>query len=340
MDSGHIFVSYSTTDRELAETLTQSLEARGVRVWIAPRDVRPGHDYSEELHDAIEEAAAVIALISDDSNRSRHVKAEIEIAFSRGKPLFPVRFREVMPTKGLALFLGLGHWTDLFGPHEAANLERLVRELSQRPGAPIPPAPPPFATPPPPPPVPAPAPAPAPPPPPPPTAPVMAPRPKKDNKLAVVVISASLAVIAVVGLLALLRRDPEPRLAPEPSPPANNLLLAEPQPRPEPGPPVVVPEPVPPSPSENNWIVGQWAMSNEPCAGVVYTADGQWAIRNAGGYWRIEGSTLINTTVYQVRGGQRVPVNRAPARFEALSIGPNEIQLRFPGGTVNTLRRC
>lgn len=340
MDSDHIFVSYSTTDRDLAETLTQWLEGRGVRVWIAPRDVRPGHDYSEELHDAIEEAAAVIALISDESNRSRHVKAEIEIAFSRGKPLFPVRFREVMPTRGLALFLGLGHWTDLFGPHEAANLERLVRELSHSPGAPLPPAPPPLATTPPVPvPVPAPAPAPAPPPPPPPrAAPVVAPRPRKDNRLAIVVISASLAVIAMVGLLAILRREPGPGPAPpDPNPPVNNLALAEPPPRPDP-PRVVEPGP-PPSP-DASWIVGQWAMSNEPCAGVTYTPDGQWRTRGGGGYWRIEGSTLINTTTYRIRDGQNVPVSQAPVRYDASSISASEIQLRFPGGEVNTLRRC
>lgn len=336
MDSGHIFVSYSTTDRVLAETLTQLLEGRGVRVWIAPRDVRPGHDYSEELHDAIEEASAVIALISDHSNRSRHVKAEIEIAFSRGKPLFPVRFDEVMPTKGLALFLGLGHWTDLFGPHEATNLARLVGELSHRPGAPIAPAPPPLATPRPP------VPPPAPPPSPPPASPVMAPRPRRDNKLAVVVISASLTVIATVALLAALRsgREPDPR--PMPSDPVREIK-SEPVPRPQPDPPlpdpVPVPAPVPPT-ADANWIVGQWAMSNEPCAGVAYTADGQWATRGGGGYWRIEGSTLVNTTVFRIRDGQRFPVNQAPVRYQALSIGPNEIQLRFPGGSVETLRRC
>lgn len=337
-----------------------------MRVWIAPRDVRPGHDYSEELHDAIEDAAAVIALISDHSNRSRHVKAEIEIAFSRGKALFPVRFGEVAPTKGLALFLGLGHWTDLFGPHETVNLDRLVSELSVRPDAPIPPAPPPkpvaatppplspapppAAAPPPLPPVPPPPPAPpppSPPPPPPPAAYAPVPQPRRDSsRVAIIVISASLTVIATVALLVAVRGGQGSDPAPTAAAADNGTVAPGAAPRLATGPPapVAVPEPEPAPPPEpaagQSWIVGQWALSNEPCAGVVYTADGQWATRGGGGTWRIDGSTLTNTTLYRLRGGARVPAARAPTRYEAVSIGPNEIQLRFPGGEVQTMRRC
>jgi TIR domain len=126
---GHVFVSYSTADRALAEKLLRNLEAKGVRIWMAPRDIQPGSDYSEAIADALDRSTAVVALVSDSANLSRHVKAEIEIAFSRGKPLFPVRFRDIAPTKGLSLFLGLGHWTDLFGSDEASNLDRLAAAL-------------------------------------------------------------------------------------------------------------------------------------------------------------------------------------------------------------------
>lgn len=130
VDSKHVFLSYSTTDQTSADALLRGLESKGVRVWMAPRDVRPGSDYSEAIQDAIETSSAVVALVSDSANLSRHVKAEIEIAFSAGKPLFPVRFRDVEPARGLALFLGLRHWTDLFGGDESGKLDRLVTELT------------------------------------------------------------------------------------------------------------------------------------------------------------------------------------------------------------------
>ena len=49
-----MFISYSSQDAEVAERVVASLEARGLRCWIAPRDVAPGVPYGEALVDAIE----------------------------------------------------------------------------------------------------------------------------------------------------------------------------------------------------------------------------------------------------------------------------------------------
>lgn len=184
MASGHVFLSYSTSDRPLAEDLWRRLESRGVRVWIAPHHIPPGSDYSEAIEDAIESSSAVVALISAGANASRHVKAEIEIGFSRGKPLFPVRFQDIQPAKGLSLFLSLGHWTDLFGAGEAASLERLVAELLGRSGVtgarPVPIRPP--------------------------ADPRPQPRPAVSTRFLVVTIALSLVVLASVVAFAILRR--------------------------------------------------------------------------------------------------------------------------------------
>ena len=36
------FISYSSKDKTIADAVCARLEARGIRCWIAPRDVRPG----------------------------------------------------------------------------------------------------------------------------------------------------------------------------------------------------------------------------------------------------------------------------------------------------------
>jgi len=340
VDSGHIFLSYSTTDRLFADDLLRRLESKNVRVWMAPRDVQPGADYSEAIQDAIETSAAVVALVSDDANRSRHVRAEIEIAFSCGKPLFPVRFSNIVPAKGLALFLGLGHWTDLFGADEAANLDRLAAALPRSPAASgAPPAPP--KPPPPPPPRPAPAPA---------------PRAARGNRWMLAAICLSLAVILGVAVLALLRNarsagDARPsdtadaraydeggnRAAPLQSPdPVRNEAPPAP-------PPYVEPEPQPPA-GGGDWIVGSWILAGESCSGregATYGSDRNWATAGGGGTWSIDGNVLTNITYYRIRQGSRVP--RDPpvtARYEALSITPQQILLRFPDGSERSLYRC
>lgn len=221
--AGHVFISHGSENRDEATELCAFIEARGVKCWIAPRDVRPGIDYSEELQAAIENAAAFVVLVTDHSNKSPYVRAETEMAFSSHKPIFPVRQADIKPAAGLALFLKIRHWTDAYGKYRDAAMDRLALELQTVVGvnapplsAPAPAAPPlaPAAAPPP-----KPAPAPpraAPPPAPVPAAayappPVAAPGPAKAARGPLLILLAVLAVVvAGVGLYFLTRPAQKP----------------------------------------------------------------------------------------------------------------------------------
>jgi hypothetical protein len=129
MSAGHVFISHGSDDRDEAAELCAFIEARGIRTWIAPRDVRPGQDYSEQLQQAIEQCSAFVVLVTGKANSSPYVRAETEMAFSTGKPIFPVRQSDIQPAAGLAFFLKIRHWTDAFGKHGEAAMERLGLEL-------------------------------------------------------------------------------------------------------------------------------------------------------------------------------------------------------------------
>jgi len=168
-NSGHVFISHGSENRDEAVEICGFLEERGIKTWIAPRDVRPGMDYSEQLQSAIEECLAFVVLVSDMANKSPYVRAETEMAFSNSKPIFPVRRSDIAPASGLAFFLKIRHWTDAFGKDGDASMDRLALELRSLSGLPLdagPAGPPPAPAPPPPPP-----PAPVPPTPAPPTPP-------------------------------------------------------------------------------------------------------------------------------------------------------------------------
>lgn len=167
--AGHVFMSHGSDNRDEAEALASFLEGHGVRMWIAPRDVRPGQDYSEQLQGAIESCVAFVVLVTEMANSSPYVRAETEMAFSGNKPIFPVRLTDIKPAAGLAFFLKIRHWTDAYGKSRDANLGRLAEELQTLSG--VEPAPPEAAEPAPAPPPPSPVPAPPPPPPPPSPAP-------------------------------------------------------------------------------------------------------------------------------------------------------------------------
>lgn len=127
------FISHASQDREVAERICNFLEERGIHCWIAPRNVRPGRRYGEEIVEGIQGADAVVLVLSENANTSTFVEREIERAVSYGKPTLPVRVREVQPSRSLELFISNAHWIDAWKPPMEQYLDRLadsIRSLS------------------------------------------------------------------------------------------------------------------------------------------------------------------------------------------------------------------
>ena len=125
------FISHASDDREVATKVCQQLEAAGFRCWIAPRDVRPGHDYPEEIIHGIELSKSLVLILSKKSNELTFVRAEVERAYSKGKPVFPVRIDDVLPSRSLELFISTKHWIDAWhGNISEQQADQLMRELA------------------------------------------------------------------------------------------------------------------------------------------------------------------------------------------------------------------
>jgi PQQ-dependent catabolism-associated CXXCW motif protein len=251
--SGHVFISHASENQDEANELVALIESKGVTAWIAPRDVRPGLDYSEELQKAIEGCVAFVVIVTSDANTSPYVRAETEMAFSCHKPMLPVRFADIATAPGLAFFLKIRNWTNAYGAKREAALARLVLELQTLTGtapswAPkVGPATPPadaapLAEPEPPAPVPSPPPAtpPAPTAPPPLATDPATPQPTRTARP--VWLWALIAVLALAAIAAaiffLTRRTPS---TPVPGPNVNGSLPA-PTPTPTPTPPAPQPQ--------------------------------------------------------------------------------------------------
>ena len=121
-----VFVSYSVKDKTTADAICASLEANGIRVWIAPRDVMPGSDWGESIIDAIHESKVMILVFSANSNASPQIKREIERAVNKGVTVVPFRIDDVLPSKTLEYFISTQHWLDAFTPPLEKHLDNLV----------------------------------------------------------------------------------------------------------------------------------------------------------------------------------------------------------------------
>lgn len=140
-DSGarSVFISYATADQERAFEICRHLEALGHTCWIAPRDIRSGHDYGEEIIRGIERSRCLVLVLSSAANESIYVKREVERAVAKAKTVFPVRVEDVLPSPALELHLASLHYLDAWKGALSDHITALARHLSGEDGGVVPP---------------------------------------------------------------------------------------------------------------------------------------------------------------------------------------------------------
>ncbi|HET6232293.1 MAG TPA: toll/interleukin-1 receptor domain-containing protein [Longimicrobiaceae bacterium] len=126
-----VFISYSNTDKAVADTLCGVLEAAGVPCWIAPRDVQPGREWRPSIIDAIQQTRVMILVFSDESNRSQQVSREVEVAFEEGKTIIPFRIADTEMNKSLRYCISATHWLDALTPPLSEHAARLVSTVTR-----------------------------------------------------------------------------------------------------------------------------------------------------------------------------------------------------------------
>jgi hypothetical protein len=121
-----VFISYATEDRSTAEAACAALETKGLRCWIAPRDIHPGSVWGEAIVDGIGSCTLFVLVFSDAANRSQHIPRELECAVDRNMPIIPFRVDPVMPSKSLSYFILSAQWLEGHPPPVEQYLDALV----------------------------------------------------------------------------------------------------------------------------------------------------------------------------------------------------------------------
>ncbi len=86
-----VFVSYRRADAALADALLQRLETAGYGVWLDRSDIGGGSRWREAIEQALQQADAVIFLISQPALESDEVYRELARAIELGKAIVPLR---------------------------------------------------------------------------------------------------------------------------------------------------------------------------------------------------------------------------------------------------------
>jgi hypothetical protein len=135
------FISYSTRDQKFGDLLHSQLQGKGVRVWLATKDLKIGDKFRAKIDEAIRLYDKLLLVLSQDSVKSPWVEAEVEAAFEKEikqkrTVLFPIRLddavmntqeawaAEIRRTRHIGDFR---KWKDHDGCQKA--LHRLLRDL-------------------------------------------------------------------------------------------------------------------------------------------------------------------------------------------------------------------
>lgn len=113
MDSNQdVFLSHSSADSKLAYAMCDYLEKKGIRCWIAPRDIPGGVKYGKSIIMGIKTCKIMVVLFNNNSNASEGVETEVERAFHYKLTLIPFKLDETIPSDSMEFSFGSFQWLD------------------------------------------------------------------------------------------------------------------------------------------------------------------------------------------------------------------------------------
>ncbi len=127
-----VFISHSSANAEKAEAICKHIEENGHSCFYAPRDIRTGFSYAEEIMNGIDSSDALVLILSNQSNESPHVLREIERAVSLNMPIIVYKIEDVTLTKSMEYFLMSHQWLNSTSNDCFDNITYSLNQLESR----------------------------------------------------------------------------------------------------------------------------------------------------------------------------------------------------------------
>ncbi len=137
------FISYTESDREIADRIHSELQVNNVRCWFAPQDMKIGEAIRSTINEAIRVRDKLVLIMSEESIASGWVKKEVKLALAEEEKrektvLFPIRLDDAVFdctdrwANDIQRERHIGDFTD-WKDHDSykAAFERLLRDLKK-----------------------------------------------------------------------------------------------------------------------------------------------------------------------------------------------------------------
>ena len=123
-----VFLSHSSTDKEIANAICHYLEAEGIPCWIAPRDIDRS-DWAGSIMRGIQKCDVFVVIISHNSIPSPEVTKEVTEATRVCQYILPFKVDSEMLNDRLRYHLAPCHWLDAMNPPLEKHIEELIARI-------------------------------------------------------------------------------------------------------------------------------------------------------------------------------------------------------------------
>ena len=124
----YIFVSYARKDKETVLPIVQAMSTAGYRIWY-DEGIPWTEEWPDEIADRLADCAVCVAFHSSASIASRHCKAELHYAMSKGRHILSVYLEDdVRLPSGLEMYLSLVQAVKL---SQFESIDAFVERLGQ-----------------------------------------------------------------------------------------------------------------------------------------------------------------------------------------------------------------
>ena len=104
-ESPYVFISYSTSNKEIADHVRESLVQSGISCWMAPYSIPYGSSYPTEIFDAISNCKVFVLILSQQAMESIYVEKELDLAVSNRCLVIPFQIDDHTLSQGFRFFL-------------------------------------------------------------------------------------------------------------------------------------------------------------------------------------------------------------------------------------------
>lgn len=125
-----VFVSYSHANAETVLPIVETVEERGVSIWIDRDEMRAGQGWAGQIVRAIKASERFCLMCSAQAFASDHVRREVYLADKYGKDMVPIRLDGAEMPEDIEYFLIGKQWVDLNALEEDERLTVLESALS------------------------------------------------------------------------------------------------------------------------------------------------------------------------------------------------------------------